>query len=99
MRDRWTPGELTGRWKGRQAGEQGDSRADRETGKQVRGGQMEAVREWPGGKGTEVGARRGVSSDTPPFLADLGRSPTMRLSIFLFLCAVGEFSEPGRGGE
>lgn len=103
MRDRWTPGELTGRWKGRQAGEQGDSRADRETGKQVRRGQMEAVREWPGEKGAkegaEVEARRGVSSDTPPFLADLGRSPTMRLSIFLFLCAVGEFSEPGRGGE
>lgn len=103
MRDRWTPGELTGRWKGRQADEQGDSRADRETGKQVRRGQMEAVREWPGGKGAEegaeVGARRGVSSDTPPFLADLGRSPTMRLSIFLFLCVVGEFSEPGRGGE
>lgn len=38
MRGRWTPGELTGRWKGRQAGEQGDSRADRETGKQVRSG-------------------------------------------------------------
>lgn len=64
---------------------------------------MEAVREWPGEKGAkegaEVGARRGVSSDTPPFLADLGRSPTMRLSIFLFLCVVGELSEPGRGGE
>lgn len=59
MRDRWTPGELTGRWKGRQAGEQGDSRADRETGKQVRRGQMEAVREWPGGKGARRGGRGG----------------------------------------
>lgn len=40
---------------------------------------MKAVREWPGGKGAEegaeVGARRGVSSDTPSFLTDLGRSP------------------------
>lgn len=78
MCDMWTVGE----WP---ADERAGGQVDRETterqtdSNQVRRGQMEAVREWPGGRGQRGegrggGTQKGELRPPPPSLADPGGS-------------------------
>lgn len=62
---------------------------------------METVKEWPGGQGvTEKRAEMGSLHGTgelgyPIFPGRFWEQSTMRSSILLLLCVVGEFSELG----